>query len=131
MRAEQGWTWLGLALGTFALLPPGLARADTSEQGGGCPVTRPNDNGYASQNVQLRHGNEWLATSIYPDGKVTFRPGGSGCIDENGALWVKWPWWRKVSGSLDIETGRLDRVAMVIPAFRSPGSAFLVPDAGE
>jgi hypothetical protein len=39
---------------------------------------------------------------------VTFRPGGAGCIDHKGALWVKWPWWRKVSGQLEVETGSLD-----------------------
>jgi hypothetical protein len=54
--------------------------------------------------LQLRHGNESLATSVYPDGTVTFKPGGAGCVDDNGALWVKWPWWRKVPGNLVVET---------------------------
>jgi hypothetical protein len=77
---------------------------------GDCPVTRPNNQGYVKPHViTLRHGNEWLATSLSPlDGKVAFRPRGAGCVDGTGALWIKWPWWRKVSGELTIETTPLD-----------------------
>ena len=82
--------------------------ADASAADSACPVTRPNDQGYVRpHHIELRHGNEWLATSLSPfDGKVTFRPGGAGCMDEKGALWIKWPWWRKVRGRLTIETAR-------------------------
>jgi hypothetical protein len=74
----------------------------------GCPVTRANNQGYVTPTLELRHGNEWLATNVYPDGTVDFRPGGAGCVDGAGALWVKWPWWRKVAGALEVETSHLD-----------------------
>jgi hypothetical protein len=29
-------------------------------------------------------------------------------MDQTGALWIKWPWWRKVRGELEIETTAFD-----------------------
>ena len=49
-----------------------------------------------------------LATSLSPaGGKVTVRPRGAGCVDARGALWVKWPWWRKVPGQLNVQTTKV------------------------
>jgi len=108
MRDDRLWKCVALTLAVVGFFSPHLTGAEDAEPSGGCAVTIPNDRGYVSDTTRLRHGNEWLATSLWPDGKVMFRPRGAGCIDHNGALWMKWPWWRKVSGSLEVETWSLD-----------------------
>ena len=82
--------------------PSGAGAPETAA----CAVTTPNGRGYVSAHTALRHGNEWLATSV--SSPVVFRPGGPGCVDSDGTLRMKWPWWRKVRGSLQVETRRLD-----------------------
>ncbi len=54
------------------------------------------------------HGNAALSTALWPEGKVVFNPGGAGFVLENGALSMKFPWWRLVRGRLTIEGRRLD-----------------------
>ena len=99
---------IALTIGIVGVFSLNLSASEDAVASGGCVVTTPNDQGYVSDSTRLRHGNEWLATSLYPDGKVVFRPRGAGCIDENGALWMKWPWWRKVPASLHVNTRRVD-----------------------
>jgi hypothetical protein len=108
MESKRAQTVVWLLTGVLALFTAERAAALGTVGGDACPVTQPNDQGYFGKNLRLRHGNEWLATSVSPNGKVIFRPGGPGCVDEHGALWIKWPWWRNVSGQLQVETSRLD-----------------------
>ena len=64
----------------------------------------------------VRYGNEFLSTVLWPDGRVIFRPGGSGFSFPNGALEMKFPWWRLVKGHLRIEGHRLDNPAPPLQA---------------
>lgn len=73
-----------------------------------CPVTAPNGRGRAGQREGGNHGNDALATSLWPAGRVDFRPGGPGCVEPDGYLGMKWPWWRLVGGALTVEGRRLD-----------------------
>ena len=69
-----------------------------------CPVTVPSEkNG--------KYGNEALTTGLWPEGKVVFKPGGAGFVLEDGALSMKFWWWRLVRGRLTIEGRRLDKPA--------------------
>jgi hypothetical protein len=74
-----------------------------------CPITRPPVSGD-------RYGNAFLAADLGDDGIVVFKPGGTGFVLPDGALSIKWPWWRRVRGKLFIEGHRLDGTA---PALRS------------
>lgn len=49
-------------------------------------------------------------------GKITFEPGGPGFLLDDGALSMKFPWWRLRSGRLHLEGRRLDAPA---PPMRS------------
>jgi hypothetical protein len=106
-----------------------------------CPVTAPNGRGRAGQRGSGNHGNEALATSLWPAGRVEFRPGGPGCVEPNGDLGMKWPWWRSVRGALTIEGRRLDGSAGPLRAsipkgygetgFQSTGLVFAGPGCWE
>lgn len=106
-----------------------------------CPVTAPNGRGRAGQRGGGNHGNEALATSLWTAGRVDFRPGGPGCVEPNGYLGMKWPWWRSVRGALTIEGRRLDGSAGPLRAsipkgygetgFQSTGLLFAGPGCWE
>jgi hypothetical protein len=57
------------------------------------------------------HGNDALSTTLWPEGKVVFKPGAAGFVLEDGALEMKFPWWRLVRGRLTIKGRRLDGAA--------------------
>ncbi len=113
------------------------AAADTI----GCPVTAPNNRGYAGEPRGGNHGNEALVTSLWRAGRVDFRPGGPGCAEPDGYLGMKWPWWRSVRGALTIEGRRLDGSAGPLRAtiprgygdtgFQSTGLLFAGPGCWE
>jgi hypothetical protein len=42
---------------------------------------------------------------------VDFVPGGSGCVEPDGYLGMKWPWWRWGDGPITVEGRRLDGTA--------------------
>jgi hypothetical protein len=84
------------------------ADAQTAFESSSCPVTTPNNLGRTGSLGGGDHGNEALATSLWSAGFVEFKPGGSGCVEPDGYLGMKWPWWRSVSGALTIEGQRLD-----------------------
>jgi hypothetical protein len=121
-----------IAPSTFAQSP---APADAT-----CPVTVNNGRGLTEPRKGGDHTNDGrtLATSLWPDGTIMFTPGGSGCVDPDGTLGMKWPWWRGVRGQLTLEGRRLDGPAAPmrasIPAgygptgFQSTGLMF--PTAG-
>jgi hypothetical protein len=79
----------------------------------GCPTTAPNGFGVLREgdtSPQGNHGNDarTLATSLAAGGTVTFKPGGPGCVEPDGTLGMKFPWWRGVRGDLVIQGRRLD-----------------------
>jgi hypothetical protein len=73
-----------------------------------CPVTvanasTPPDEAFSKQN----HGNGKIWTVLWQNETVMIPPEN---IDENGILWMKFPWWRGpgVSGTLHVVGQRLD-----------------------
>jgi hypothetical protein len=87
----------GLALA--ADRPNSSASASTA-----CPVTLPPSDG-------ARYGNGALQTGLWPEGKVIFKPGGPGGELADGALFMKFWWWRLHPGRLTFDGRRLDAPA--------------------
>jgi len=81
-----------------------------------CPVTQPNGGTYTAEPAGGNHGNDALVTWLWPEGKVVFKPGGAGFVLSDGALSMKFGWWRRRNGPLKLEGRRLDGQA---PAMRS------------
>lgn len=84
------------------------ASMDVTAENPDCRVTAPNGRRYSGDLAGGNHGNEALVTALWSDGRVDFRPGGPGCVEPDGYLGMKWPWWRSVRGNLTIEGRRLD-----------------------
>lgn len=99
-----------------------------------CVVTTPNRNGRGGN-----YGSEALRTTM--TAHVGFIPGGPGCVEPDGYLGMKWPWWRSVNGPLAIEGRRLDGSARPLRAnipngygdtgFQSSGLLFDGPGCWE
>jgi hypothetical protein len=71
-----------------------------------CPLTVPN--GAAPRDdsdAGMNHGNGRLWTALWPHNVVIATPAYQG---KDGAVGMKWPWWRGVRGTLTIEGRRLD-----------------------
>ncbi len=95
------------------------------------------------------HGNDarTLATVLPRDGIVRLGSragigeGGSGCLDDDGSVGTKWPWWRAKLGPLMISGRRLDGDARPLHAwipngygrtgFQSSGVFFRTPGCWE
>ena len=81
-----------------------------------CPVTQPNQN-TSPENGETRwvggYGNDALWTNLWMlgEGTVVFEPGGSGFVLQDGAMGIKWAWYRHLPGELTIEGRRLDAPA--------------------
>ena len=73
-----------------------------------CVVTQPNGTMYAAEPAGGNHGNEALVTWLWPDGKIVFEPGGPGFVLSDGALSMKFGWWRRLNGPLTLEGRRVD-----------------------
>ena len=74
-----------------------------------CRVTQPNGNGPAHEAASPTfHGSGTLVTQLWPDGTIVFAPNGPGFVLEDGALSMKFPWWRGERGSFRIEGRRID-----------------------
>ena len=106
----------------------GCARAGTEEASArvnqedgveSCPVTSPNvdvvRNGthfnYVVRNGwHFDYGNGGLWTNVWPEGTVVFSARGSGRVNPDGSMSMKWPWYleRGIDGELVIEGQRLD-----------------------
>src|SRR5437016_3596746 len=77
-----------------------------------CPVTKPNGSRPPDQRPNPNYnGNGVLWTTLWDEGKVVFRPGGSGFALPDGSLSMKFPWWRGARGKLEIAGRRLDAPA--------------------
>jgi len=75
----------------------------------GCPVTEANGATPPGEDYGAsHHGNGSIWTGLYPDGTVVFEPGGPGSVEADGALSMKFFWWRGVDGALLISGHRLD-----------------------
>jgi hypothetical protein len=76
-----------------------------------CPVTTPNENRGpgATYRDQSRnwHGTDAIATGLWPDGTIVFRPGGPGFVLADGSLSMKFLWF-KIRRPMTIEGRRLD-----------------------
>lgn len=78
-----------------------------------CTVTLPS----ASSPPGTGHDRQWYGNSkirvslYWPNGTVVFRPGGSGFVEPDGSLGMKFGWWRGVPGKLSISGKRLDASA--------------------
>ena len=100
-----------------------------------CPITTP------AEPMGLNDGNKALVTSLYPEGAVVFKPGGPGFVMKDGALSMKFGWWRLVPGRLTITGQRLDGPAPPLRAripegygdigFQSGGIVFPTPGCWE
>lgn len=130
--------------------PPGSAAAEVQPQGGDggnrfhlpeCPVTIANGQTPPGERPSPgMHGNGMLWTALWSEGTVVFRPGGSGFVLPDGALQMKFPWWRGVRGPLTIEGRRLDAAAPSLRAripsgysgsFQATGLIFPTPGCWE
>lgn len=94
------------AFAPFLLFAAGFAlAADQPESSpsvsSACAVTLPPSNG-------ARYGNDALQTGLWPEGKVIFKPGGPGAELADGALSMKFWWWRLRPGRLTFEGRKLD-----------------------
>ncbi len=106
-----------------------------------CPVTLANGQVPPGEaRTSGLHGNGALWTSLWPEGVVVFRPGGPGFVLPDGALQMKFPWWRGVAGPLTIEGRRLDAPAPPLgaripccygAAFQATGLIFSTPGCWE
>lgn len=142
----------GLLLAVAALVSNATATAEHLQEGTpsahqgvaeapACAVTVPNGRGTSGEGDGGNHGNEALATALWPGGRVEFKPGGPGCVEPDGYLGMKWPWWRGVPGALKIEGRRLDGSAGPLRAhipngygnagFQSTGLLFAGPGCWE
>jgi hypothetical protein len=131
---------VGAVLTGSFVSPQSPAPSDT------CAVTTNNGRGLvrgASEPPAGNHSNDnrTIATSLWPRGTVTFKPGGPGCVDEDGSLWMKFPWWHKGKQKrLVIEGRRLDGDAPPLRAripdgysgeFQASGVIFPTPGCWE
>jgi hypothetical protein len=105
----------------------------------GCPVTSPNERGLPGEPApQGNHGDgSSLSTALWPGGRVTFKPGGPGCVARDGSLLMKWPWWRGIRGQLAVDGRSLDGSSGVVRAAILPygetgfqASALVFPGPG-
>lgn len=71
-----------------------------------CPVTLPNGNTPPGERAAPTHygdGSLWVA--LWPGGVVHARPTD---VSPDGAITMKFPWWRAIHGTLSIAGHRLD-----------------------
>jgi len=91
-----------------------------------CPVTLPGDTAQLA-GAYFNHGKDGLWTVVWPEGTVTFRPGGPGHVNSDGSMSMKFPWWSSIQGSLAIEGRRLDAPGEMVKHNESRLSTGFVP----
>lgn len=84
-----------------------------------CPITEPMspDDPDAPRNGNF--GNNSISTIL--GSRLNFRPGGPGWVLADGALGMKYMWWRTKPGTLSVEGNRLDDDAPPLRAHIPPG----------
>ena len=92
-----------------AAVPTGIEYISES-----CPVTLPGDTAHLA-GAYFNHGKDGLWTAVWPEGTVTFRPGGPGHSNSDGSMSMKFPWWNSIEGFLTIEGRRLDAPGEMAP----------------
>jgi hypothetical protein len=92
-----------LVAGSLVTLLFGTAAAQAA-----CPVTR---------SPTGIHENDSLLAQLPPNGKFVFQPDGSGFVDRDGALGIKFAWERKTKGHLTVGGRRLDGEAAPLRAY--------------
>jgi hypothetical protein len=90
---------------------------------GVCPLTIANGRTPSRRNNSgMNHGNGKLWTALWPHNVVIATPDQ---IEPDGAIGMKWPWYRGVRGRLQIEGRRLDGkappVSADIPSYGNSG----------
>ena len=132
-----------IAMASAIAVVPGAVAQSSEPADATCPVTITNGLGLkrsVGESPAGNHGNDsrTLATALCSDGTVTFKPGGPGCIDDEGGMSMKLPWWYEGTHKhLVIEGRRLDGDAPPLRA-RIPGgysggfqaSALIFPTPG-
>lgn len=134
--------WIAVVIG--AVIPQAASasnpwRTPGPSAGGACPVTLPNGRRLPDA-LGGNHANDVLGTSLTRNGIVVFKPGGPGCVDPDGSLGMKWPWWRSERAPLTIGGRRLDGEAPPLKAhlprgyggkFQASGLLFPTPGCWE
>jgi hypothetical protein len=130
------------AIGLLAVSLFGAVRSPAATGAPACPVTKPNGSMPPGERPSPDfHGNGALWTMLWPEGRVVFRPGGSGFVLLDGSLSMKFPWWRGIRGKLTIQGRRLDAPAPPLRAripegygdigFQATGLIFPTPGCWE
>lgn len=101
--------------GLLFIEPTTAAQSAGADQSA-CPVTQPNGRVFDDRSMRNNYGNDALVTQLWSDGTVVFSPGGPGFVLEDGALSMKFPWFRLRKGPLTIEGRRLDGDAPLLRA---------------
>lgn len=81
-----------------------------------CDVTLPNGVGYPGEPSADKYGNEFLTVSLYPGGVFEVGRSGPSQVAADGSISVKFPWWRKIPGRLEIAGRRVDSADQVLRA---------------
>jgi hypothetical protein len=100
---------------TVATIGTGSALAVSAPTSQGtCPLTLPNGQTMpGGREAGMNHGNGKLWTAMWPHNVVIATPV---YIERDGAVGMKWPWWRGVKGRLVITGRRLDGKAPPLTA---------------
>ena len=95
------------------------ASAATDAAGKTCALTvangsiPPTANDWGGRTPENSHGNGKLWTLFWPHNVVIATPD---FVQEDGAVRMKWPWWRGIKGELRISGNRLDAKAPPVRA---------------
>jgi hypothetical protein len=98
--------------------PAALLASSVAGTKGTCPLTLPNGDMPPGVDVGANHGNGRLWTAMWPHNVVIATPH---YIGEDGSVWMKWGWWRGVTGKLRITGRRLDGEAPPLTAYIPDG----------
>ena len=86
-----------------------------------CPVTQPNHHaapkgseGLAAGMAVNWYGNDAVGTDLWPDGAVTFKPGGAGTVLADGSLRMKFYWLKAPGTRLTVEGHRVDDKSVLL-----------------
>ena len=111
-----------------AVLAAGSAHAGDAPGSNVCPVTAPEfrrlPGGWG-----VNHG-DGAGLATLARSPVVLKPGGPGCVAEDGSLLMKWPWWKGVAGTLSVTGRSLDgRPGDVRVAYTPYGATGFQPSA--